>query len=314
MIALKARAAHMQGGFRKCLLLICLGSLGACASFQAHPEPVLDTMAVVNSANINIRSALIAFESSDATLRENLEPMAYRNMVIGTYMLAADQRYLQFRRRLAAEARGSSLLLDIGILGLSGGASLASEATANALAAGAAGLTGTRAAVSRDVYFDRTVPAMIGVMDAERTRIRTLIMVGLRKSAEEYPLAVALGDVSAYEQAASLDAAIEVLTQEAAERSDTANMNYAEAVESYSGPPEAGVPEMQGKIQRRVNQLVRDGDATTLRTMARQAEITVADDADANAIARLIRARMRATLDVAGTRELARKLGIDVGG
>src|SRR3954462_8670125 len=95
--------AALRGQFGKCALLMSLASLGACASFQAHPEPVLDTISVVNSANIDVRRTLIAFDSDDASLRENLTPKAYRNMVIGTYLIASDLRYREFRRRLAAE-------------------------------------------------------------------------------------------------------------------------------------------------------------------------------------------------------------------
>ncbi|HEV2817221.1 MAG TPA: hypothetical protein VGW40_08380 [Allosphingosinicella sp.] len=314
MIELWSVAARIRSGLCASLLLVSLASLGACASFQAHPEPVLDTVSVVNSANINVRDVLSAFASEDPAPREGLTPKAYRDMVIGTYLMAADMRYLQFRRRLAAESRGSSLLLDIGILGLSGGASLATEATANALAAGAAGLTGTRAAVSRDIYFDRTIPAMIGVMDAERTRIRTLIVVNLRKSAEEYPLAVALSDVSSYEAAASLDAAIEILTREAADRVETANMNYADEVASYTGPPEAGVPEIMGRIRARLLALSQANDTTTLGNMAGQLNITVPAGTDANGIRRLIQAHMRGIQDLAGARALAQKLNIPTGG
>jgi hypothetical protein len=313
MIQYSLTAARIRAGVRKCILLAAVAPLAACASFQAHPEPVLNTALVVNSANIDIRDALIRFESSDAALRQNLTPQAYRNVIIGTYLIASDLRYREFRRRLAAEARGSSLLLDIGILGLSGGASIAAQSTANALAAGAAGLTGTRAAVSRDVYFDRTLPAMIGVMDAERTRIRTLIAIGLGKSAEDYPLVIALGDVSAYESAASLDAAIEILTREAADRSETANMNYAAEVAGYTGPPEAGVAEISGRIRARLLTLSRANDTATLASMAQRLEIPVPPGTDADGIRHLIQNRLRAAQSMADIRDLAGKLDIPTG-
>jgi hypothetical protein len=311
MIEFWSATTRIGAGMGKCLLLLSLGSLGACASFQARPEPVLSTMAVVNSANIDIRAALIAFAAPSDDAREGLDPKGYRNMVIGTHLMAADVRYSQFRGRLAAEARGSSLLLDIGILGLSGGASLATEATANALAAGAAGLTGTRAAVSRDVYFDRTVPAMIGVMDAERTRIRTLILVNLRKSAEDYPLAIAFSDASSYEAAASLDAAIEVLTRDAAERSETANLNYAAEVGSYAGPPEAGVRDIRVRIRERLFALAGTVEGTaTLRKVATDLGLAPATDATAAQLRVMLQIKLQQTLDVAGTRDLATRLGL----
>ena len=294
------------------ILLPAIMSLGACASFQAHPEPVLDTNAIVASANFNIPGTLIAFGAPEGhdQARAGLSRKEYRNMVVGTLMMAADSRYLEFRRRLAAESRGSSLLLDIGILGLSGGASLASEATANALAAGAAGLTGTRAAVSRDVYFDRTIPAMIGIMDAERTRLRTAVMVNLLKPADEYPLAIALSDVAAYENAASLDGAIEILTREAADRAEEARNDYAEEVQGYTGPPEEGVAAIRRRIRAHVLTLARANDVATLGEIAGRLELSPAAGATADDLRRLIAEKIDSDDTLEATQRFATQVGV----
>ena len=284
MIEIGRASARIQSGIGS-LLLVLLAPLVACTSFQAHPVPVGDTISIANSANINIRDALINFASNDASRRQDLTPKAYRDMVIAIYLTAADMRYSQFRRRLAAGSRASSLLSDMG----------------------------ARAAVSRSTYFDRTMPAIIAVMDAERTRIRTLIMVNLRKSAEEYPLAVALSDAASYEAAASLDRAIEVLSREAANHAETANMAYLEELASDTGPPEAGVSEIMGRIRTRLLAVSRANDVATLGTMARALNLTVPADTDADGIRRLIQAHMRGIQDLAAARELARKLNVSTG-
>lgn len=296
------------------MLLASLGSLGACASFDAHPAPVLN-ISNVTSTGINVQDALTRFYSPRPGDRGDLSQEGYRNMMIGTYLMAADLRFNEFRRHLSRQARGSNFGLDLGILGFAGGASVAAgQRTANILSAIAAGLTGTRSALNRDVFFDRTLPALFAAMDGARTDIRTSIMVNMRRSAAEYPLSVAFADLANYENAGSLDSAIERVTGDAVNRADEAQAQYAEAVENYTGPPEVGVPEMQGRIHTRLLALSRAGDVTTLANMASQAEIPVPAGTDANGIRRLIEARMRDTRDVAGTRELARKLGIDVGG
>ncbi|HEX8643563.1 MAG TPA: hypothetical protein VF702_06575 [Allosphingosinicella sp.] len=287
--------------------------LGACASFQAHPEPVLDTRALVASANFNIPDVLQNFASPDPRERDGLDPEGYRNMVVGSLMLAADSRYMQFRRRLAAESRGSSLLLDVGIAGLASGASIAGESTANALAAGASALTGTRSAVSRDVYFDRTIPAMIGMMDAERTRLRTGIMTNLRRSADEYPLAVALSDVAAYEGAASLDGAIELLTREAGEQSEAAQRQYAASVQNYTGPPAAGVPPVRLRISQELRDLETAGNVARLREIAVALELSPAEDATAIQIRRLISEKLDEAETLDDTMEIARIVGVEEG-
>lgn len=300
-------------GLARLVSLAPLILLGACASFQAHPQPVLETSALIASANFNIPDALTAFGDEEGAndRRSGLSRREFRNMVVGTLLMAADARYLQFRRRLAAEARGSSLLLDIGILGLSNGASIAGESTANALAAGAAGLTGTRAAVSRDVYFDRTIPAMIGIMDAQRTQMRTGIMTSLRRPADEYPLAIALSDVASYEAAASLDGAIEILTREAAERSEQAREQYAEDVQNYTGPPEAGVADIKRQVRTHLRTLERTGNRAELVEAATAIGIAnITDEMTAQQLRFAIEDAMANARTVAAAREFAEKLHV----
>jgi len=305
---------HARRGICKALLLLTAVSVSGCASFDAHPAPVLN-IANVTSTGINVQDALTRFYSPRPEDRGGLSQEGYRNMTVGTYLMAADLRFNEFRRHLSRQARGSNFGLDLGILGFAGGASVAAgQRTANILSAVAAGLTGTRSALNRDVFFDRTLPALFAAMDGARTEIRTSIMVNMRRPAEEYPLSVAFADLANYENAGSLDSAIERVTGDAVDRADAAQEDYAEAVENYTGPPEVGVPEMQGRIHARLLALSRAGDVTTLTSMAGQAQIPVPAGTDANGIRRLIEAQMRDTRDVAGTRELARKLGIDMGG
>jgi hypothetical protein len=183
------------------------------------PEPVLNTQAVVESANAtDVSDAIGNFYSPDPADRDGLTPEGYRNKIVGTYMMAADLRFAEFRRHLSRQSRGSSFGLDVAILGVAGGASVAAERTANIPSSVAAGLTGTHAALNRDVYFDRTLPALFAAMDSARTEARTTIMVNLRRSATEYPLPVALADIANYELAGSLDGAIERVTAEARSR------------------------------------------------------------------------------------------------
>lgn len=219
MIEFRTGITQIRTGLCRCLFVASLASLGACASFSGMPEPVLNTQAVVESANAtDVSDAIGNFYSPDPADRDGLTPEGYRNKIVGTYMTAADLRFAEFRRHLSRQSRGSSLGLDVAILGVAGGASVAAERTANIPSSVAAGPTGTRAALNRDVYFDRTLPALFAAMDSARTETRTTIMVNLRRSATEYPLPVALADIANYELAGSLDGAIERVTAEARSR------------------------------------------------------------------------------------------------
>jgi hypothetical protein len=201
----------------KCLLLLSLGSLGACASFSAMPEPVLTTQDAIDvTHDYPVHQALRRYHAPTDADREGLSPRHWRDMVVGVYLAAADARYQEFRANLSREMRGGNFGLDVAVLGISAAGTVSGQATANALAAITGALTGTRSALSKDVYFERTLPALVASMDASRTEVATRVHTGLTKPVEEYPLERAITDVLAYERAASLDQAIQRVTVSAA--------------------------------------------------------------------------------------------------
>lgn len=198
------------------LLCIPLVWLSACASFSAMPEPVLTTRDAINiTADYPVSGALRRYHGTDAE-RDGLSQRQWRNMIIGVYMAAADARYHEFRANLSREMRGGNFGLDVAVLGLSGAGTVAGESTANVLAAITGALTGTRSALSKDVYFERALPALVASMEAARLEVATRIHTGLTQDVAEYPLERAITDVLAYERAASLDQAIQRVTVGAA--------------------------------------------------------------------------------------------------
>jgi len=331
MIELGCAAARIRAGLGRGLLLVALASLGACAAFQGQPDPVISRAAASDPSGYSLQRALGplnmtvlgVYHSPDnddrcVTLgatetRCGLDQEQYRNYVIGAYLAAANDRYGEFTRRLRLQSRGSSVALDIGALGLSTGASLAGERTANVLAAIAAALGGTRATLEREVYFDRTVPALIGAMEAARTRLRAVILAGLRKPVNEYSLEAAWTDVQAYEAAATLDNAVQAITNDAANRVADANA-FAQSVGTYTGAPETGVAEIRRRMTDRLTRLRTASDTATLKQIATGLSLQAPAGADADALYRLIRDKLETDDTLAGTRNFARIVGIDPGG
>lgn len=307
-------AMRIRACLGKCLLLISLGSLGACASFDAHPQPVLNRATVVNVANIDVVDALHDFYASTDSERDGLTSEGFRNRIIGQYLLAADYQFNDFRRQLSRQNRGSNFGLDIGALGFAGGASIAGERTANILSAIAAGLTGTRAALNRDVFFDRTLPALFAAMDGARTEIRTSIMVNMRRSAAEYPLPVALADLANYENAGSLDSAIERVTGDAVDRADEAQRVYARDVQRYRGPSQVGVADIKGVITARLRTLeTATNGRASLAAAATALNLTPAADATPQAIRFMIEDALDNVSTVEAARAFATKAGVPAG-
>ncbi len=207
------------------------------------PEPVIATAEAVQIPDEFMpREALRRYHSDDDGERDGMSPQQWRNAVILVRMGAADARYQEFRINLSQEVRGANFGLESAVLGLSGIATVSGEATANALAAAVAALTGARAALNREVYFERTLPALIAGMEVSRLEIATRILSGLGRPTTEYPLEVGLLDALAYERAASLDQAIQVVTAEAAREASEARQIYSNVARRAGIVPEEALP------------------------------------------------------------------------
>lgn len=141
------------------------------------------------------------------------ERKRYRDRVIGIYMTAVNGNFIEFKRLLSRENKGANFGLGLGFTGLTSAATFASERTANILAAGASGLHGAQGQMSREVYFEKTLPALFAAMDANRTRVRANIFKRMQEF-DSYSLTEAFSDLADYEVAASLDRAIETMTSE----------------------------------------------------------------------------------------------------
>lgn len=197
----------------------------------------------------------------------------YRDKIIGIYMNASEARYQEFRRKLSREVKGSNVGLGTAALGLATGASIAGERTANILAAGAAALTGTKTGLAKEVYFEKTLPALIAGMEAARTRVRTNILTRMQKPADIYTLPQAFMDLNNYESAASLDSAIEMVTADASRRVAVEENAYDGVALQLTGAPEAGTGDALRAAGTLVRALKIAGDTETLGRIARELDI-----------------------------------------
>ena len=67
------------------------------------------------------------------------------------------------------------------------GATTGGAATKAALAAASAGVIGAQGVISKDLYYQRTVPALLAQMEANRARATLVILQGIQKSESDYP-------------------------------------------------------------------------------------------------------------------------------
>lgn len=241
--------------------------LAACASFDGHPRPVIAPTNV--SSQYHVEEALTEFYSRPPGQART----DYRDMIIGIYMNASEARYQEFRRLLSREIKGSNFGLGLGALGLSTGASIAGERAANILSAGAAALTGAKTGLAKEVYFEKTLPALIAGMEAARTRVRTNILTRMQKPADVYTLPQAFMDLNNYETAASLDSAIEMVTADASRRVAVEENAYDDVALTLTGAPETGTGDALRAAGTMVRALKIAGDNETLGRIAKELDI-----------------------------------------
>lgn len=150
---------------------------------------------------------------------------AYRDEVVAVYTQAIDARFYQFGANLGSDSKSAGLGFDSLLVGLVGAAALSSK-SANEIAAVTTGVLGLRSSVDKNLFFDRTLPALISAMEAERYKVRTAIAQHIRLDTQAYPLAAALVELQVYQQAGTLLAAVSNLTSQASEAREEAKQDY----------------------------------------------------------------------------------------
>lgn len=257
------------------LLPIFAPLLASCASFNAMPDPVL----TVRETDQMVRPLTVPIVISEmAKLQDEGQRKTYRNQVIATYLAAADARYIDFLRSLSRQSKASNFGLDLATLSLSSVAAIAKSA-ANELSTGAAIATGARGSLNKEVYFEKTLPAVIAAMEARRITVRGEIEKRMQgEGADTYTLEQGFADIMRYQMATTLDGAIQEITSSAGERESEAKEEYKDAVKSCT-PPTTLRP-IWREINKRVYDLAEAGEGEKLASAAEA--VGAEKNADAN--------------------------------
>jgi hypothetical protein len=195
-----------------------------CASVRGGPKSVFDQTALVNAAQqYTVETVADDMPTTGATAQKQ-----YRNKVIQAYLTAIDARYYQFRTDLSVEGRGGALGFDTLILGLATIGSISTGA-APELAAANSFLSGSRAAIDKNLLYEKTLPAIFAAMDANRLRQRTIILARMQEDLGAYPMEAAWNDLQDYQIAGTFDEAVTQITDSAAGDRASARAAYNRA-------------------------------------------------------------------------------------
>lgn len=123
---------------------------------------------------------------------------AERNRIVFELMGAVDEDFSKFERALRSDRAYKDIAVKWTSIGLTAGASLASQGAANILAAIDTGLKGANEAVDKNAFRDNTPEVLINKMRAKRAEMASQIYESMNKKVGAYPLEAAIRDVSRY--------------------------------------------------------------------------------------------------------------------
>ncbi len=185
--------------------------LSGCASIKGAQDPLV-------AADLGNTVCPSADQIKDFKAETAADRPYYRDEVIAECIKAVNQHYYKYISDLRQENVSSNLTTDVLALGLSGGATLAKPATAKALSASSALVTGVGTSINKDIFYQQTLPAIVSAMDTRRASVLAEILDSEKNDpqATAYTLTNAGLDIDSYQNAGNIYVAISALTQTAA--------------------------------------------------------------------------------------------------
>jgi hypothetical protein len=251
-VAQSAFAFRTDLGSRKLLALITpiALSVAGCASYDGSPKPIsVYTVDANNKPQITIVQDNCPSDQSVTDFIAGAGQSAsetksqWRDRIIEDCIGRVDSNYAAFTLALHKESVRANLGFGLTGLALTGLGAVASKSTANALSAASTGLAGASTEINKDLFYQKTIPAIIAQMDANREAALTDIITHEKSdsTAQIYTLSVAQHDIRRYEDAGSIDNAISAITAAAQKSStDAAATNSAlQMVSVVDAPTEA---------------------------------------------------------------------------
>ena len=209
-------------------LVMAAGVLASCAPILGYPNDPENTDATL-VALAPYFNGMKEKEYFDPRL-DPRAPEVKRNEIILARVHAYDIVFADFEKRLYGDGNGVTLGGDLVALVLTGlTATTGNAATKAALGAAATGVIGAKSAIDKDLYYQKTVPALLAQMEADRLKALEPITKGMKQSDTAYPLLQAYIDLDAYKTAGSIPAAINAVNKDAGEAKEDAQQIIMDA-------------------------------------------------------------------------------------
>ncbi|MDU0457643.1 MAG: hypothetical protein RW306_02825 [Geobacteraceae bacterium] len=201
-------------------LLLVVSLLGAgCSAIKAYPErPV--------PADIQLKNLEWCFDYKKIQTPDpiTLDPTTWRDSVINCRIYAIDLNFTIFEQSIARDNISLNTGADLAVIGLGGATAVVGNgATKSILGAISGGITGAKGGIDKDVFYSKTMPALLAQMEAQRKSQLVIIRNGQQNKADKYPLSEAIIDVENYYKAGSIPAALQGITNDAGVQKNNAD-------------------------------------------------------------------------------------------
>ena len=164
---------------RTVVVLVCLvGSAAACSAIRGYPESPEDSDVAVGRLNVAAEAARVQYDqAADTQVRT-----ALRNRIVYAKLQMQEILFTDFQSRLWADNNIFTTGGDLIVLILSGlGATTGDSGTKAALSAASARIVGARGVISKDIFYQRTLPAILAQMSANRDLVKAAILDNINK-------------------------------------------------------------------------------------------------------------------------------------
>ena len=219
----------MRSRFQFCLLGLCIFAvlflLTGCFGRFARPRTP-DIVSPSGSYTVQQYNTDLTAYTTAIGAGQQVEAARLRNKIVYGLIAEVDYVYYDYKTKLFLNQGAFRVGSDFLQLGLSAGGAITNGARSKTiLSALLTGVTGTSLSVDKNFFAQQTVQAIGSAMDAERNRIKTVILQQLKQDTSTYPFQAARADVIRYFFAGTLPAGLQQLHQEAASTAQTRETN-----------------------------------------------------------------------------------------
>lgn len=207
------------------MLGVAAVGLGGCQSLQGYPAPLETPKQALALVQADTRPAAVtAYDGiTDPALRRTK-----RDQIVRARLYAIDVNYDDFVRTVSGQQKTFAIGADLVSAGLTGAATLAKSATTKThLTTYASAALGVRSTVDKELFYSKTLPAVVSQMDASRKAVLAKIAEGLAKPDGDYPLVAALADLQDYYTAGTLNGALNQIAKDAGVKAQAAEDRIA---------------------------------------------------------------------------------------